>query len=204
MVTSRKKTRRKKSKPLRQEWRDLVSWWTRAKKAKADRVAQGVRDAKIRAAAAQKKAASKAEKDKVRAENRAKKDAAQAVERQAASARAQQRAAERQSGGRRVQGTIVQPVAALCGTPLPEDPRQTCSHPVLPGTPTCAAGHPQGRNQHAGHTAAWTRLGFPMTAKDDRLFALRESGYQGPIDQDGYAVGENWAAEQLAKGRRRE
>jgi len=37
----------------------------------------------------------------------------------------------------------VQPVAALCGTPLPEDPRQTCTHPVLPGTPTCAAGHPQ-------------------------------------------------------------
>lgn len=30
--------------------------------------------------------------------------------------------------------------------------------------------------------------GKPETAKDKRFFDLRESGYTGPIDQDGYAV----------------
>jgi hypothetical protein len=30
--------------------------------------------------------------------------------------------------------------------------------------------------------------GKPETAKDKRFFDLRESGYKGPIDQDGRAV----------------
>jgi hypothetical protein len=29
--------------------------------------------------------------------------------------------------------------------------------------------------------------GSPLSKKDRRFFALRESGYKGPIDQDGYA-----------------
>jgi hypothetical protein len=29
--------------------------------------------------------------------------------------------------------------------------------------------------------------GKPLNDKDKRLYALRESGYKGPIDQDGYA-----------------
>jgi hypothetical protein len=34
----------------------------------------------------------------------------------------------------------------------------------------------------------WTRRvdGKPETAADTRFFDLRESGYDGPIDQDGY------------------
>jgi hypothetical protein len=34
--------------------------------------------------------------------------------------------------------------------------------------------------------------GRPETAADRRFLDLRESGYQGPIDQDGYAVASIW------------
>lgn len=49
----------------------------------------------------------------------------------------------------------------------------------------------------------WTRRvdGRPETAADTRFFDLRESGYKGPIDQDGYKVTGGPAAEALAAAR---
>jgi hypothetical protein len=51
----------------------------------------------------------------------------------------------------------------------------------------------------------WTRRvdGKPETAEDTRFFDLRESGYDGPIDQDGFKVTSGRAAEALAAMRRR-
>lgn len=51
----------------------------------------------------------------------------------------------------------------------------------------------------------WTRRvdGEPEAAADTRFFDLRESGYDGPIDQDGYRVTSGLAAEILAAMRRR-
>jgi hypothetical protein len=50
----------------------------------------------------------------------------------------------------------------------------------------------------------WTRRadGRPETAADTRFFDLRESGYDGPIDQDGRKVTSGPAAEVLAAMRR--
>jgi hypothetical protein len=50
----------------------------------------------------------------------------------------------------------------------------------------------------------WTRRvdGRPETAADTRFFGLRESGYDGPIDQDGYKVTSGRAVEILAAMRR--
>ena len=50
----------------------------------------------------------------------------------------------------------------------------------------------------------WTRRvdGKPETAADTRFFELRESGYDGPIDQDGYKVTSGRAAAILAAMRR--
>lgn len=50
----------------------------------------------------------------------------------------------------------------------------------------------------------WTRRvdGRPETAADKRFFDLRESGYQGPIDQDGRKVTSGPAVEILAAMRR--
>jgi hypothetical protein len=51
----------------------------------------------------------------------------------------------------------------------------------------------------------WTRRvdGRPEIAADRRFFDLRESGYTGPIDQDGNWVTSGRAAEILADMRRR-
>jgi hypothetical protein len=51
----------------------------------------------------------------------------------------------------------------------------------------------------------WTRRvdGRPETAADTRFFDLRESGYDGPIDQNGYKVTTGRATEILAAMRRR-
>ena len=43
-MTARKKRAKKKAKPLRQSWRDLVSLYTRAKVAKAKTMAPGTKD----------------------------------------------------------------------------------------------------------------------------------------------------------------
>lgn len=50
----------------------------------------------------------------------------------------------------------------------------------------------------------WTRRvdGKPETAADRRFFDLRESGYDGPIDQDGQKVTSGRAADVLAAMRR--
>ena len=50
----------------------------------------------------------------------------------------------------------------------------------------------------------WTRRvdGRPETAADTRLFDLRESGYDGPVDQDGRKVTSDRAAEILTAMRR--
>jgi len=50
----------------------------------------------------------------------------------------------------------------------------------------------------------WTRRadGKPETAADTRFFDLRESGYDGPVDQDGRKVTSGRAAEILAAMRR--
>ena len=59
------------------------------------------------------------------------------------------------------------------------------------------------------HTASnqdtWTRRvdGRPETAADMRFFDLRESGYDGPIDQDGRKVTSGRAVEIPAAMRRR-
>jgi hypothetical protein len=45
--------------------------------------------------------------------------------------------------------------------------------------------------------------GKPETAADTRFFDLRESGYDGPIDQDGYKSTDSRAVEILAAMRRR-
>ena len=153
---TRKKKARKKGKPLRQSWRDLVSWWTAQKVAKAKRLKQANADAKARAKADAEKAAEKAKRDRLKAESRAKKDAERAAQRaaeqQAATERAQQRAAAR--GPVRIPGTIIQTgaggAATLCGHPHITDPRQKCGNPVLPGTMACAAGHPQGASSFGG------------------------------------------------------
>lgn len=44
-----------------------------------------------------------------------------------------------------------------------------------------------------GHAPAASRRadGRPETDTDKRFFDLRESGYTGPIDQDGYATNEH-------------
>ena len=51
----------------------------------------------------------------------------------------------------------------------------------------------------------WTRRadGKPETAADTRFFDLRESGYDGPVDQDGRKVTSGPAVEILAAMRRR-
>lgn len=50
----------------------------------------------------------------------------------------------------------------------------------------------------------WTRRvdGRPETAADKRFFDLRESGYDGPVDQDGRKVISGPAVEILAAMRR--
>ena len=56
----------------------------------------------------------------------------------------------------------------------------------------------------AGKQATTRRAdGRPETAADKRFFDLRESGYHGPIDQDGRKVTRGRAAEVLADMRRR-
>ena len=57
----------------------------------------------------------------------------------------------------------------------------------------------------AGNQDTRTRRvdGKPETAADTRFFDLRESGYQGPIDQDGHKVTSGRAAETLVAMRRR-
>jgi len=45
--------------------------------------------------------------------------------------------------------------------------------------------------------------GKPETAADKRFFYLRESGYGGPVDQDGRKVTSGRAVEVLAAMRRR-
>ena len=56
----------------------------------------------------------------------------------------------------------------------------------------------------AGKQDTWTRRpdGRPETAADKRFFDLRESGYIGPIDQDGRKVTSGPAFEILAAMRR--
>lgn len=56
----------------------------------------------------------------------------------------------------------------------------------------------------AGRQDTWTRRvdGKPETAADTRFFDLRESGYEGPIDQDGYKSTDSRAVEILAAMRR--
>jgi hypothetical protein len=51
----------------------------------------------------------------------------------------------------------------------------------------------------------WTRRvdGRPETAADTRFFDLRESGYDGPVDQDGRKVTSGRAVEIVAAMRRR-
>ena len=51
-----------------------------------------------------------------------------------------------------------------------------------------------------GKQDTWTRRvdGRPETAADERFFDLRESGYDGPVDQDGYKVTSGRAVEILA------
>lgn len=39
----------------------------------------------------------------------------------------------------------------------------------------------------SGRTTDWA--GKPLTAEGKRFYDLRESGYKGPIDQDGYKAG---------------
>ena len=163
VTMARKKKARKKGKPLRQSWRDLVSWWTGQKAASAKRAKQKVGDAKTRAKAADDKAAARAERDRLKAEARAKRDAQRAAEQQAATERAQQRAAAR--APQRVAGTILQTgamagaqvvsggQAVRCNHPHISNPREKCHNPVLPGSPTCAAGHPQGASSFGGPPA---------------------------------------------------
>lgn len=161
MVTTHRKKTRKKGKPLRQSWRDLVSWWTRAKVAKAKRARQAVTDTKKRDDATKALAAAKAEKERLKAEARAKRDAARAAakaaEQQAAARRAEQRAAGRVPGDVTrfiIPGhSVPQAGSVLCGQPHITDPRQKCGHPVLPGTHACAAGHPQGASSFGGGPA---------------------------------------------------
>ncbi len=52
----------------------------------------------------------------------------------------------------------------------------------------------------ASEEDTWTRRpdGRPETAADTRFFDLRESGYVGPVDQDGRKVTSGRAAEILA------
>ena len=56
----------------------------------------------------------------------------------------------------------------------------------------------------AGNQDTWTRRadGKPETDADTRFFDLRESGYDGPIDQDGCKVTSGRAVEILAAMRR--
>ena len=56
-----------------------------------------------------------------------------------------------------------------------------------------------------GRRDTWTRRvdGKPETAADTRFFELRESGYDGPVDQDGRKVTSGRAVEVLAAMRRR-
>ncbi len=56
-----------------------------------------------------------------------------------------------------------------------------------------------------GKQDTWTRRadGKPETAADKRFFGLRESGYDGPVDQDGNKVTSGRAVEILAAMRRR-
>jgi hypothetical protein len=56
----------------------------------------------------------------------------------------------------------------------------------------------------ASRPGTWTRRvdGKPETAADTRFFDLRESGYDGPVDQDGYKSTDSRAVEILAAMRR--
>jgi hypothetical protein len=57
----------------------------------------------------------------------------------------------------------------------------------------------------ASRQDTWTRRpdGRPETAADTRFFDLRESGYDGPVDQDGRKVTSGQAVDVLAAMRRR-
>ena len=60
-------------------------------------------------------------------------------------------------------------------------------------------------NYIASNPDTWTKRmnGRPETTADTRFFDLRESGYDGPVDQDGRMVTSGRAAEVLAAMRRR-
>lgn len=58
-------------------------------------------------------------------------------------------------------------------------------------------------NASSPSTASRTWDGAPETAAETRFFDLRESGYEGPIDNDGYKVAEGHEAEHLLAGRSR-
>lgn len=57
------------------------------------------------------------------------------------------------------------------------------------------------RSQPPVSSRTWD--GAPETAAETRFFDLRESGYAGPIDNDGYKVVEGQEAAHLLAGRDR-
>ena len=86
-----------------------------------------------------------------------------------------------QGNGRRTSAaTATKTVTAVIDPPSARaTPRPSSNIPTREDADRLAAALPTSRT-------GWD--GSPLSEKDRRFYALRESGYQGPIDQDGYPV----------------
>jgi hypothetical protein len=81
-------------------------------------------------------------------------------------------------GGRRCSGRGDGGGTATLSRPVEKaDPQVKAGTPSREDTDRLAANLPDSRR-------GWD--GSPLAEKDKRFFALRDSGYKGPIDQDGY------------------
>lgn len=154
--------------------------------------AQKVREAKAKARVARKVAVAKARKERM--------DAAAARRTQGAQPTARTMPAPRPATQRRP--TAAEVNATLCNAKC--DDGTPCQNPTTGGP--CSAGHRPKAKAHRSTTTRnpgeareqFIRRGRseaqagansrPLDEKGKRFFTLRDSGYKGPIDQDGYAT----------------
>jgi hypothetical protein len=89
-----------------------------------------------------------------------------------------------------VTGAVADPVDRVADAQDEAAARSGGSVPTREMADKLAADLPAGRT-------GWD--GSPLNEKDRRLYALRESGYKGPIDQDGYPATTGEAADILRR-----
>jgi hypothetical protein len=179
---SRKKTTRKKkggfwkgvaaavAAPFRW-WDDIADAAHTVKKARAGHLKRAGARAKERPVLDATAAAGRVAREVEKARRKAARDAEIAEEDRLAAERAQvKRQGKTRQGSPAGGEVVVGQVASLCAQPTADGTR--CQNLVLPGTPECAAGHPQGGssfggprpgqrpvNQHDPQPQWWTRDG---------------------------------------------